>query len=104
MWELLDFTLVKRINLCQITEKKDGASKKVLPNGRFKLQLLLTFQISSDTIGYSPNLTGIKTVSFWAWRDLRCCFWECLSYSNMRARYLNILKNLVHGILKISLP
>lgn len=27
-----------------------------------------------------------------------------LSYSNMRARYLNILKNLVHGILKISLP
>lgn len=78
MWELLDFTLVKRINLCQITEKKDGASKKVLPNGRFKLQLLLTFQISCDTIGYSPNLTGIKTVSFWAWRDLRCCFWECL--------------------------
>lgn len=27
-----------------------------------------------------------------------------LSYSNMRARYLNTFKNLVHGILKISLP
>lgn len=71
---------MKRINLCQITEKKYGASKKVFSegfkSGQFKLQLLLAFHTSCDTTGYRPNFTGIRTLGHG--KISGGFFWECI--------------------------